>query len=62
MHLTIVPSRANHPGNEYLVTDDNIEVLSDASQISVDMFPLAGQRFRRFDEQRCLFIPSPVVE
>ena len=54
--LTLVsPSTGSEP---HVVAADNIELLSDASHISDDMFPLAGKFFKKFDRETCTFVSN----
>lgn len=39
-----------------VVAAGNIEVITDESLVRLDMFPVAGRFFKRFDRATCRFI------
>lgn len=39
-----------------VVAAGNIEVITDESLVHLDMFPVAGRFFKRFDRTTCRFI------
>ncbi|EFW99844.1 f-box domain containing protein [Grosmannia clavigera kw1407] len=44
--------------DRYVVEQNNVDILTDASQIPHELFFLAGQHFKRFDVDTCTFVSN----
>ncbi|PFH63065.1 hypothetical protein XA68_10068 [Ophiocordyceps unilateralis] len=55
LYFMCFPSTGSEP---HVVLADNVEIITDASQVHDDMFPLAGKFFKRFDRASCTFISN----
>ena len=41
-----------------LLASESIEIITDASLVTEDMFPMAGKYFKRFDRATCTFVSN----
>ncbi|KAF4589328.1 F-box protein [Ophiocordyceps camponoti-floridani] len=55
LYFMCFPSTGSEP---HVVKADSVEIITDASQVNDDMFPLAGKFFRRFDRESCTFVSN----
>lgn len=59
MHLHTYNTNFRRPSDgidQPVVAAGNIEVITDESLVHLDMFPVAGRFFKRFDRTTCRFI------
>ncbi|RDA85580.1 hypothetical protein CP532_5374 [Ophiocordyceps camponoti-leonardi (nom. inval.)] len=49
------PSTGSEP---HVIGAETIDIITDASQVGDDMFPLAGKFFKRFDRESCTFVSN----